>query len=71
MLIKLMEGRTLHHVYVNKIILMYTLIILHFYSSIVAAVAKFLQLCPILCDPIDGSPPGCAFSGILLARTLE
>ena len=22
------------------------------------AAAKSLQLCPILCDPIDGSPPG-------------
>ena len=24
----------------------------------VAAAAKSLQSCPILCDPIDGSPPG-------------
>ena len=24
----------------------------------VAAAAKSLQLCPTLCDPIDGSPPG-------------
>ena len=24
-----------------------------------------------LCDPIDGSPPGYAFPGILQARTLE
>ena len=23
-----------------------------------AAAAKSLQLCPTLCDPIDGSPPG-------------
>ena len=23
-----------------------------------AATAKSLQLCPTLCDPIDGSPPG-------------
>ena len=23
-----------------------------------AAAAKLLQLCPTLCDPIDGSPPG-------------
>ena len=23
-----------------------------------AAAAKSLQLCPIPCDPIDGSPPG-------------
>ena len=25
---------------------------------IIAAAAKLLQLCPTLCDPIDGSPPG-------------
>ena len=24
-----------------------------------AAAAKLLQSCPTLCDPIDGSPPGC------------
>ena len=29
------------------------------------------QLCPILCDPIDGSPPGSPVPGILQARTLE
>ena len=36
-----------------------------------AASAKSLQLCPTLCDPIDGSPPGSAVPGILQARTLE
>ena len=36
-----------------------------------AAAAKSLQLCPILCDPIDGSPPGSPGPGILQARTLE
>ena len=30
-----------------------------------------LQLCPTLCDPIDGSPPGSPIPGILQARTLE
>ena len=35
-----------------------------------AAAAKSLQSCPTLCDPIDGSPPGCPFPGILQARTL-
>ena len=35
------------------------------------AAAKSLQLCPTLCDPIDGSPPGSAVPGILQARTLE
>ena len=33
--------------------------------------AKSLQSCPILCNPIDGSPPGSAIPGILQARTLE
>ena len=36
-----------------------------------AAAAKPLQLCPTLCDPIDGSPPGSPVPGILQARTLE
>ena len=30
-----------------------------------AAAAKSLQSCPILCTPIDGSPPGSAVPGIL------
>ena len=34
------------------------------------AAAKSLQLCPTLCDPIDGSPPGSPVPGILQARTL-
>ena len=33
--------------------------------------AKSLQLCPTLCDPIDGSPPGSAVPVILQARTLK
>ena len=36
-----------------------------------AAAAKSLQSCPILCDLIDGSPPGSSAHGILQARTLE
>ena len=36
-----------------------------------AAVAKSLQSCLTLCDPIDGSPPGSPVPGILQARTLE
>ena len=32
---------------------------------------KSLQLCPTLCDPTDGSPPGSPVPGILQARTLE
>ena len=33
--------------------------------------AKSLQSCPTLCNPIDSSPPGSPFPGILQARTLE
>ena len=36
-----------------------------------AAIAKSLQSCPTLCNPIDSSPPCSAVSGILQARTLE
>ena len=36
-----------------------------------AAAAKSLQLCPTLCNPIDGSSPGSPVPGILQARTLE
>ena len=39
--------------------------------SAAAAAAKSLQLCPTLCDPRDGSPPGSPVPGILQARTLE
>ena len=38
---------------------------------LVIAVAKSLQSCPTLLDPIDGSPPGSPVPGILQARTLE
>ena len=36
-----------------------------------ADAAKSRQLCPTLCDPIDGSPPGSPILGILQARILE
>ena len=42
-----------------------------FNSASAAVAAKSLQLCLILCDPIDGSPPGSPVPGILQARTLE
>ena len=42
-----------------------------FVSKVAAATAKSLQLCPTLCDPVDGSPPGSPVPGILQARTLE
>ena len=40
-------------------------------AAVAAAAAKSLQSCPILCNPIDGSPPGSTVPGILQARTLE
>ena len=36
-----------------------------------SAAAKSLQLCPTLCNPIDGSPPGSPIPEILQARILE
>ena len=41
------------------------------YRPAAAAAAKSLQLCPTLCDPIDGSPSGSPIPGILQAITLE
>ena len=40
-------------------------------AAAAAAAAKSLQSCPILCDPIDDSPPGSPVPGILQARTLQ
>ena len=40
-------------------------------TAAAAAAAASLQLCPTLCHPIDGSPPGSPVPGILQARTLE
>ena len=44
---------------------------MEFMAAAAAAAAKSLQLCPILCDPTDGSPWGSPVPGILQARTLE
>ena len=38
---------------------------------IAAAAAKLFQSCLILCDPIDGSPPGSPVPGICQARVPE
>ena len=40
-------------------------------AAAAAAAAKSLQVCPTLCDPRDGSPPGFPIPGILQAKTLE
>ena len=39
--------------------------------NVAAAVAKSLQSCLTLWDPIDGSPPGYTVPMVLQARTLE
>ena len=59
------------HFFVQGIFLTYgwNLPVLHLLPA--AAAAKSLQSCPILCNPIDGSPPGSPVLGILQARTLE
>ena len=44
---------------------------LHKLLSEFGNVAKSLQSCLTLCDPIDGSPSGSPVPGILQARTLE
>ena len=33
--------------------------------------SEVAQLCPTLCDPIDGSPPGFSVHGIFQATVLE
>ena len=39
--------------------------------KITTNLAKLLQSCPTLCDPIDGNPSGSPISGILQVRILE
>ena len=40
-------------------------------AAAAAAAARSLQPCPMLCNPLDGSPPGSPVQGILQARILE
>ena len=42
-----------------------------FLKQLAAATTKSLQSCLTLCNPIDSSPPGSPFPGILQARTLK
>ena len=62
-------GKTIaltRQIFVGKVMsLLFTIL------SAAAAAAKLLQLCPTLCNPRDGSPPGYPILGILQARTLE
>ena len=45
-----------------KLLLDFSCVLLY---AAAAAAAKSLQSCPILCDPIDGSPPGSPVPGTL------
>ena len=62
-------GKTIaltRQIFVGKVMsLLFTIL------SAAAAAAKLLQLCPTLCNPRDGSPPGYPILGILQTRTLE
>ena len=54
----------------NKNVLSFQRFLSHHISA-AAAIAKSIQSCPTLWDPIDGSPPGSPVPGLLQARTLE
>ena len=41
-----------------------------FLEGLVSVHSKLPQSCPMLCDPVDCSPPGSAVHGILQARIL-
>ena len=57
-----------YHTHMHTHICMHTHTLNHFSA---AATAKSLQSCPILCDPMDGSPPGSPVPGILQCSCLE
>ena len=63
-MIKTLQKPGIEEIYLNIIKAIYD-------KPTAAATAKSLQLCPPLCNPIDGSPPGSPIPGILQARTLE
>ena len=56
-------------IFLNQGLKLHLLCLLILY--LLSRLAKSLQSCPALCDPIDGSPPGSLVPGILQARTLE
>ena len=58
-------------IYYSKLLKMNLFLLFRKLYLTAAAAAKSLQLCPTLCDPIDGSPAGSAVPGVLQARTLE
>ena len=69
--IKVRNVRNLH-VYILNIYsivsVLFNVVSIHFLITVLALVT---QLCPMLCDPMDCSPPGSSAHGILQARILE
>ena len=59
------------YIHTNKTTIFFFLAVQRGLQDLSSPAAKSLQLCPTLCDPIDGSPPGSSVPGILQARTLE
>ena len=69
------QFREVFHSYVFKYALCHFLSLFSFWdpynANVNISATKLLQLCPTLCDPIDGSLPGSPVPGILPAITLE
>ena len=61
---------------ISTILFHYEVILIHtsyvFKKANFACVhAQLLQLCPTLCNPLDGNPPGSSVHGVLQARILD
>ena len=67
--ISCIDRRVLYHWKPKACVYVYTHT--HTHTHLYICYAKSLQSCPILCNPIDGSPPGSPVPGILQARTVE
>ena len=52
-------------------IAVFTLLFFFFFFALYSFVCVSTQLCLILCDPLDCSPPGFSVHGVLQARILE
>ena len=66
-----LPGSSIHGIFQARIVEWVAISFSIITPAAAAAAAKSLQLCPTLCDPIDGSPPGSPVPGILQARILE
>ena len=75
-----LPGSSTHEIFQAKvpesgtIALLYVYLCLYICTCISIAISvlwSVAQLCPTLCDPMDGSPPGSSVHGIFQARVLE